>query len=136
MSFRYDSDEDETKGKKNKLKIGQKVKAKQNLVDWFSSHFSWSYGKKIQNDDSYGEGEKEIGTEDLPKLYIWSWAKLSRKSPVGVVMHYGAEDNDEGIDRKNVCVEFTLRTGFGNIVDGVYVYEKDLVAVKKTKSRK
>lgn len=127
---------DKVKGKKNKLKIGQKVRAKKDLVDWYSSHFCWSYDKKILNDRSYCEGEKEICLENLPALYIWSWAKLSGQMPEGVITHYGADDNNEGINRKNVWIVFTLKSGFGYVTDGCYVSEKSLVSIKKPKSRK
>ena len=52
--------EDKVKGKLNKLKVGQRVRAKPSLVDWFSNHLSWSYGRCLPGDESYSKGEKEI----------------------------------------------------------------------------
>lgn len=131
----------DSSGNLNKLKIGQKVRATPRLVDWFSSHFSWAYGSTPPENTGYCEGEKEIRVENMNSLFIWSWAKLSGKMPTGVVTHYGAEDWDEKskkhVNRKCVWVVFTLRTGFGNVTNGTYVSELDLVALpKKSKSRR
>jgi len=124
---------DKTKGKKNKFNVDQKVMAKQSLIDWHSSYLCWSYGRKAPENAGYGEGEKEIDVEDLPKVYIWSLYRLSGKTLSGVVSHYGARDNEEGVDRKNVWVIFTFKTELGNIKYGTYVHEKDLMRVKKAK---
>lgn len=123
------------KGKRNKLKLGDRVKAKQSLVDWCSSHLSWSYGRKT-NDPAYSKDEKEISVEDLSSVYLWSLAKLGNKMPRGAVDHYGASDNDEGVDRNNVYINFTFKTELGNMEYGAYVHEKDLELVKRKKPSK
>lgn len=128
MNFYTESDK--KKGKKNKLKIGQKVKALPNLVDWHARRLSWSYGKKVSDDQSYNEGEKEISLENLRDVYFWTFSYLSGKMPKGVIDHYGSEGNDDGIDRKSVWVVFTLKTKFGKIVHETFVDEKNLEAVK------
>lgn len=128
-NFIYESDK--KKGKKNKLKVGQKVRARSSLVDWYSSHLVWSYSRAPKNSDGYTDGEKEIDVSDLPKIYAWARARLMNKMPVGVVTHYGAHDNDDKIDRKNVGVVFTFKTEMGNITYNTYVQEKDLETVVK-----
>ena len=37
----YDWMDDQKKGKKNKLRVGDKVRAKPSWVDWHSSHIAW-----------------------------------------------------------------------------------------------
>jgi hypothetical protein len=122
------------KGKKNKLKIGQKVRALPSLVKWHASHLSWSLGLAITEDGAYDKGQREIPLESMENVYVWSGAYLSGKMPTGVVDRYGAPDNDDGIDRNNVYVEFTFKTGLGNIKYGTYVHERDVtLATKKSK---
>ena len=121
------------KGKYNRLKIGQKVRAKKELIDWHASHLCWSYSRLMNGTDGYMDGDREIEVADLPKVYVWSFAKLSKKIPTGVVKHYGAGDNDDGVDRKNVWVEFTFKTELGAIPYGTYVSEKDVTLNKKRK---
>ena len=134
MSFTRNPDF--SKGKKNRLKVGQKVVARPKLVDWNASHLSWCAGKPVRGDSSYNDGQLEIGPEELSFVYIWTNAKLSGKMPVGVVTHYGADDdtkNSKGekiVGRKNVFVEFKVRTSFGNLKYGCYVPETDLVLLK------
>lgn len=125
----------EVKGRLNKLKVGQRVRAKPSLVDWFSSHLCFSYSRCLPSDEGYNKGEREIAVEDLDMIYVWSRAKLSGKMPTGVVSHYGGEDlNEDGkeyANRKCVWVDFTFRTELGYIKDGTYVSERDLELVKK-----
>jgi hypothetical protein len=123
------------KGKKNKLKVGQKVVAKQRLVDWTASHLCWCVGKLVKDDSAYDKGQTEIPLESLDYVYMWSGAKLSGKMPTGVVTHYGMADNDDRIDRKNVYIEFTFKTGLGNLKYGCYVHEKDLELIKAKSQR-
>ncbi len=123
------------KGKLNRIKVGQKVRAKPSLVDWFASHLSWSYGRKPIDASAYGIAQNEIGVQDLGKVYAWSGAKLGKEMPVGVVEYYGQRDNDQGIDRNNVFVTFTFKTQLGSIIDKIYVNEKDLVVIRKKKSK-
>ena len=127
------------KGRLNKIKIGQKVKARQRLVDWYSSHLVWGFGHPVNDDPSYVSGEKEIRNESLARVYSWTLAKLSGKMPTGIVTHYGADgdwddkkkENIRG--RKCVWVEFTFKTELGDLNYGSYVSEKDLEAIKNKK---
>jgi hypothetical protein len=126
----------ELKGKKNKLKIGDTVRAKPSWVDWHSSRISWLFGKRVENDGSYLENEKEIPLESLSEAHFLTYSKLSGKMPTGIISRYGADDNDDNISRKNVYVTFTLNTELGDIQYSCYVAEKDLELIKKAKSRK
>jgi hypothetical protein len=121
----------EKRGKRNKFKITDKVRAKQTWVDWHSSHIAWLFAAKVEDSD-----EREIREQDLPSVYFLCNAKLGRKMPTGVVSRYGADDNDDNISRKNVYVTFTLDTELGDIQYSTYVAEKDLELIKKAKSRK
>jgi hypothetical protein len=123
-------------GKKNKLKVGQKVRALPQLVDWFASHLTWSYGKKASGKDGYGEGEREIRVEDLPQVYVWIHSKLSKKMPIGIVSHFGNSDYSQKsgkplAGRKCVWIDFKFKTELGEATYGTYVSERDLVLVKK-----
>jgi len=127
---------DHKKGKRNKLRVGDKVRAKQTWVDWHSSRISWLFGKRVENDGSYLKNEKEIPLESLSEAHFLTYSKLSGKMPTGVISRYGADDNDDNISRKNVYVTFTLDTELGDIQYSCYVAEKDLELIKKAKSRK
>jgi hypothetical protein len=120
------------KGKKNRLELNQKVRAKQSLVDWISEHLSWSYGRHVQ-ESAYSPGEKEIPLESLRDVYLWALAKLSGNNPVGSIEGYGSRDNDEGVDRNNVFVNFTFNTELGKIQYMTFVREKDLIKIVKKK---
>lgn len=121
------------KGKKNRISVDNKVLAKQSLVDWHASHLSWSYGRLVENDNAYGKEEKEISLQDLPSVYFWVYAKVNNKIPVGRVLGFGDIDNNKGIDRNCVYVEFELKTEFGNIVETIYVDEDNISKKKKNK---
>lgn len=112
--------------KKNKLKLGQKVKARQSLVDWNVNHLCWSYGKLVENEDGREKGERDIREQDLSHVYFWTWCKLSKKLPTGTVQCIGSKIDDL------YCwyVEFTINTDLGKISRSACVEEKDLVAVK------
>lgn len=124
------------KGKLNKLKVGQKVQAKPSLVDWYANHLTFCYGKRVSPDDS-GSDEKEIPSESLEKVFIWSRAKLGNLMPKGAVSHFGSEDWSDKlqrhINRKCVWVDFTFFTELGIIKEGIYVSEKNVVALPKKK---
>ena len=126
----YDWMDDQKKGKKNKLKVGDKVRAKKTWVDWHSSNIAWLFAALRE------DGEREIREQDLSQVYFLCSAKLSGKMPTGVISRYGADDNDDNISRKNVYVTFTLNTELGDIQYSCYVAEKDLELIKKAKSRK
>jgi hypothetical protein len=121
---------DMIKGKKNRFKVGQKVKAKLNLAKEHVEHLVSFYGVK------FGENiGKEIREQDLEEVYNWIGSYLSKNPPVGVVSSYGEHEMDEDYafnDKKFVWVEFKFKSGFKL---GTYVSEKYLTAVK-TKSRK
>lgn len=123
------------KGKRNRFKIGQSVVSKPRLVDWHATHLSWCAGAPVRDDSAYDVGQKEIRVEDLNFVYLWTWAKLSGKMPTGKVKHYGASDdtkdkNGNRLDRKNVFVEFKVRTSFGNVKYECYVNEPDLTLLR------
>ena len=122
--------QDKDRGKKNKLNIGDKVRAKPQWAEWHCKYLSWSFGKRVSGDLSYCEGEKEIPLEDMDKVYAFTNAYLGGKMPLGIVSHYGARDNDNKVDRKNVYVNFTFDTELGKIEYGCYVNEKDLDFLK------
>lgn len=117
------------KGKLNKFKIGQVVKAKQALVDWIANHLVWLYSTQVKNDSQ----EREFLSENMEYVYIWLDAQLRGYLPVGKVCGYGAKDNDDNIDRNNLQIIFTFRTKLGNIEYSTFVHEKDLILVKKSK---
>ncbi len=118
------------KGKKNQMKIGDKVRAKSTWVDWHASNIAWLFC--APND----KGEKEIRNENLSEVYFLLNAKLGNKRPTGVISRYGCFDNDDDIDRKNVFVTFTLDTEFGDVQYSCYVHEKDVEVIKKAKSKR
>ena len=124
------------KSKSNRLKVGQKVRAKNSLVNWHATNLTWSYGIPA-NDPGYDKDDNEIGPEDLPQVYAWAGALISGKMPKGTVTHYGAKDWDNKllchVDRKCVWVEFKFKTELGTITNGVYVSEEDLEPIKKKK---
>jgi hypothetical protein len=126
------------KGKRNRLRVGQKVEAKQQMVDWHASHLSWCAGKPVHGDSAYDIGQKEVRIEDLSFVYIWTFAKLSGKMPTGTVVRYGALDDtydEDGkiLDRKNVFVEFKVRTAFGVLKYSCYSYESELKKIVNKK---
>lgn len=113
------------KGKLNRLKVGQKVRVKQRLVDWEVKH--------SPDMCAIGPGTPNawFKEDSVPKVYSWMHAQLTGKLPEGVITHYGARDNDRGIERKCVYVSLTFKTGAGKIVFGTYVNEKDLTILRK-----
>jgi hypothetical protein len=117
----YYTSEDKVKGKKNKLKknrlkVGQKVKAKLGLAE-----------DNVKNLVLYyGVGGK-ILERHLPEIYAWIGAHLSKTGPMGIIKHYGTEDN--------VFVEFVFDTELGPFEYGTYVSEKDLTVVKTKRKR-
>lgn len=119
-----------TKGKKNKLKVGQKVKAKPSLIHWHATHLCWSLSTPAPNNSGYDKNDREIEEDNLKDVYVWSRAKLSGEMPFGIVSHYGSEDE---FGKKPVWVEFTFKTELGNIPLGTYVEEKYLVLTSKKK---
>lgn len=130
---KYYTAKDLVKGKKNRLKVGQKVKAKLSLAKYYVQHVVESYGVHME-----GHSGKEIREQDLPEIYAWIGAHISKTVPVGVVKHYGCEEtgaDNKQTGRKFVAVEFIFNTGLGPFEYGTYVSEKDLAAVK-TKVRK
>lgn len=121
------------KSKHNRFKVGQKVKAKPALVNWYSTHLCWTFGSTApKGDRAYSENEKEIQLKDLRDVYAWIDARLSARMPMGTVSHYGSKEDDS--NRLNVYVSFKFKTRLGIITYGTYVQEKDLWLVK-TKSK-
>lgn len=120
------------RGKRNKLKIGDKVISTKEDVDWNASHLCWSFGRDASSKEGYSEGEREFGIEDLRIVGSHIWYMLSNKQPRGTVLGFGAKDNDNGIDRNNVYVEFDFKTPFGNFKYGAYKHErKHVVKLEK-----
>jgi len=118
--------------KKNKFKMGDRVKALPSLVDWHSSHLVWSYARVVEGEHREKD-ERDITEESLPILYFWIWCKLFNRMPRGVVTGFGEEDDKDGEKSGIRCVwvEFHIFTEFGKVEYSTYVEEKDLVAVKK-----
>ena len=125
----------ENRGKKNRVKIGQLVTAKKSIVDWYTDHLSWSYGRPPLDPSGYSPDQREIHAQDLPSVYFWVLVRLSGKMPTGVVTGYGARDNGDGVDRNNLWVDFVFETELGKFVEPTCVEEKSVVLVK-SKSRK
>lgn len=123
---------DLVKGKKNRLKVAQRVRAKQKVVDWHSSHLTWCYGRVPLIPGEYSPGEKELHVEDLDEVLFWATVKLSEKMPEGLVSHYGSHEDGER-ERKYVFVNFIIKTTIGILTVGTYVEEKDLTLVRKKK---
>jgi hypothetical protein len=100
------------KGKKNKLKIGDKVQATQNLVSYYVTHL---------NENFLVPSKTEFKEESYPDIANWLSAHLTKKLPKGKVIGYGAtacypskKDSNKWEDKKdelNVCVEFKMRYG-------------------------
>ena len=128
------------KSKTNKLKIGQRVRALEPLVDWQSRHLVWCYARPADGLDGYSKGDKEIGISDLAKVYMWVEAKLSGKLPNGIVKSYGSEETYEekgkSVRRKCVWVVFTFETGLGPLQYGLYVNEKNIKSIDRRKNYK
>ena len=125
---------EKTKGKRNKIRIGQKVRAKKSLIDWYAHRLYWLFGRVTDN-EAYTKGEMEVSQQDLDKIYALTWAKLGNKTPSGVVAHYGCPDNDDGVDRKNLWVNFIFKTELGDIEYGTYIHEENVVALSKRKKK-
>jgi hypothetical protein len=124
MNIDFVTNMDPIKGRNNRFKVGQKVKAKLALAKDHVEHLV-----------SYYNVNNEIREKDLEEISNWIRSYLSKNPPVGVVAFYGdqeREDNHAFTNRKFVWVEFKFRGGFKV---GTFVSEKDLTAVK-TKSRK
>ena len=95
------------KGKKNKLKIGDKVQITREQVEWFSNNLAWLYG--LWKTDEYHKDEKyrEIPAAKSEEVLFWMVAYHAKIKPRGKVTRYGADDDiKEG--RKNVRVELVL----------------------------
>ena len=122
------------KGRDNRFKIGQKVRAKPYLVDWNASHLAFCYGRKPK-DGGYHPEEKELHLEDLWKVYLWTRAYLTQEMPIGKVIGYGSLDGSDKPYHKNLFVKFTFETEIKSNTYDTFVAEKDLVAVR-SKSRK
>ena len=118
-------------GKKNKLKIGQKVQATLDFIDWKIRHLSWCYGVRVENDTSYGDNEKEIRIQDLPIIYALLSSFYTGEMPVGVVTEFGSIEN--GL--KFVRVIFWFKTDCGLLKYETYVDEYQLVKYGKKKSK-
>ncbi len=127
--------EDIGPGKKNKLRVGNKVKAKPELIDWHVKHLSWCFGSTHELDNAYSKGEKEIKEENFGQVYLILKAKLSGEMPFGTVTHFGSMDtcDDTGKlieGRKCVWVKFKTKTKFGTFNYQAYFSESQLVKVK------
>jgi hypothetical protein len=100
------------KGKKNKLKVEDKVQAKPELVKWYVEHL---------NELNLVPGHTELMEKDYGDVANWLSHYLTKKMPVGKVLAYGAadiepskEDPNKWVDAKdlnNVYVEFKMRYG-------------------------
>ncbi len=116
-------------GKKNKLKLGQRVWVKFETVKWHATHLCFCFSEPSK--DLPNEGE--ISEESIEDVYLRVRAFLLGKSLKGTVTHYGAPDNDKNIDRKNVFVVIEHDTELGKREDGFYIEEKHLKPIKKKK---
>ena len=114
------------------MNIGDRVKAKASWVDWHAKNIASLFAVRVGD----GSGEREIRTENLNEVYFICYSKLGNIQPFGLITHYGAHDNDDNVDRKNVHVTFSINTYLGRIQYSSYVNEKDLEVVKKSKSKK
>lgn len=115
------------KGKKNRIKIGDKVQLKPNYVNYIAGHISSLY--KVGD---------EIPEGYVREIYHWLRAYTLKAMPYGVVRGYGAKEDDDTnktSDRKFVCVEFSFNGEKKVFRASTYVSEKDLTAVR-TKVRK
>lgn len=130
--FKYDGNK--SRGKSNRLGIGQKVKAKSSLVDWYCRHLSWCYSIKAPENAGYQLGEKEIPLNSVKLIYAWTHAHLSNKPITGKVRGYGAFDVSEKTNkvtkRKCVLVDFRIKTEIGVAKFSIFAHEKDLLAIK------
>jgi hypothetical protein len=116
-------------GKENKLKVGQKVRAKKSLIDWYAERLCWLYSRSVIN-PPYGKGEMEFDKEDLGQIYILLHSHLSGKMPYGVVKHYGSTDSIK-VGRLNVFITFTVKTEIGTFSFSSYCSEDKLVRIVK-----
>jgi hypothetical protein len=132
MSVKFYTAPDKKPGKKNKLKVGQKVKPRAKLVNWYCGNFTFMYGKMQARFQSDFDVVK-IGLEDVDKIFFWTWLKKSNNKAVGVIGHYGAHDNDDHVDRLNIWVDFKIKTDLGEFTYGTYVHENDVYPVKGKK---
>lgn len=119
------------KGKKNKLKIGDKVKAKQSLVDYQTSHICTSYS--VPGENSY---DRIIHKDHFQAIYLWLRAKLTGEMPVGTVEHYGMDGDGKERGLKCVYIRFKVKTDIGTLVDDMYFGENDLEKIKTKKKVK
>lgn len=108
-----------TKGKKNKLKINDKVEISSNCVAWFANHLVDNYSIKF--DSYYG---REIELKNLNEIHGWITAFLSKKNPIGKVVGYGSEDEFKGYN----CIRVETKFKHGKISS--YLSEKDLKKIK------
>jgi hypothetical protein len=113
-------------GRNNKLKIGDVVMLRPECVKWHAEHLAWCYAKAAKKEDGYSEGDKELDPENIPHVLGWTHAYLTARMPVGIVTHYGATDDSEVKDRKNVYVQLMFRVGNLRIPYGMYLAEKSL----------
>jgi hypothetical protein len=112
------------KGKKNKLKIGDKVELTQECVNYYATHLvdifskphNCIYGTEILN------GHEEIhGYVD---------AYITKKMPRGVVVGYGAEDEIRGYNNVKVKIYFKYKT-----VESYFSEPRNLRKIKVKKAK-
>ena len=125
-------DPDQKPGKKNRLKVGQRVTAKSDWLDWHLSHLNWLYGVAVNDDKAYDPGQSEIRVESLSAVFFLIHHHLSNKMPRGIVFGYAAFD-DIVKGRKNVRVEFSVKTDLGIIKYTSICSENQLNVVKNKK---
>ena len=133
---------DSKPGKKNKVRVGQKVKLVTEGMKWYAYHLSWSMGENKHGKDGYSKGEKEIPANSLMDVYFILSCHLSSNMPYGFVSHFGSEGDYDKNGKyseqlKCVWVDFYRNDPeFGLIEWGTYVSEKDLVRVVPKKRKK
>jgi hypothetical protein len=118
------------KRKNNKLKIGDRVQARPELVGWYVSHMNenWKVG-----------GATEIKPDAYADVAGWLSAHLTEKMPVGKVVGYGSRaagpiNNGDPASKwveldNESCVRIDFKLRYGKY--STYVHERDVKKVKK-----
>lgn len=88
-----------TQGKKNRLKVGDRVMMTPSALEWFITHLVESYSV-----------HGEIHKPELPCVGGWIHAHLTETMPTGTVVGYGIDEDDHK-GYSFVKVEFKLKYG-------------------------